>query len=53
MPVPVVRDFPLVFVLEVERVDVEGVYEPPVVLHPHGAAVEVDEEPLVRVEKIV
>jgi len=40
----------LLLVLEVERVDVEGVDQPGGVLEPHGGAVEVDQHPLVRVE---
>ena len=36
--------------LEVEGIDVESVDQLVLVLHPHGGAVEVDEQPLVHVE---
>ena len=36
--------------LEVERIDVESVDQLVLVLHPHGGAVEIDEQPLVHVE---
>ena len=38
------------FMFEVERVHVESFHQIPVIPDPHGAAVEVDQEPLVRVE---
>ena len=46
----VVWDLPLVFVFQVERINIEGVHDLPGVPHPHGGAVEVDQHPLVRVE---
>lgn len=40
----------MLIVLQVKRVDVEGVDNPQGVLQPHGGAVEVNQHPLVRVK---
>ena len=50
MPVPVVRNLSLMFMFEVERVHVESFHQIPVISDPHGAAVEVNKEPLVGIE---
>lgn len=36
--------------LEIERIDVEGVHDPRRLLQPHGRTIEVDQQPLVRIE---